>query len=203
MQKKYYFIPILLLLLVPMVVFGEEPISFGFFKPVAEGEPLENFFKNILQGILNLIALLAIVFIVIAGVIYLMASSSGNDRMVETAKKIWAGSLVGLALSAAAPTFINQIIDIVGIEEGEFPTNLGEAPSLSSILNETLTFLLSIIGILAIIGITINSILMLTAGGDSSKFEKAKKGFNFSLLGLIVAGSALILVNLIVNLIQG
>ena len=200
MQKKYYFIPILLLLLVPMVVFGEELISFGFFKPGAEGDPLENFFKNILQGILNLIALLAIVFIVIAGVIYLMASSSGNDKMIETAKKIWAGSLIGLALSAAAPTFINQILDIIG---GELPTDLTGAPSLSSILNRTLTFLLSIIGILATIGMVINGILLATSGGDSSRAEKAKKGFTYSLLGLIAAGSALILVNLIINLIQG
>lgn len=171
------------------------------FDPLGVGEnSYENFFKTILQGILNLIALLAIVFIVIAGVVYLIASSSGNDKMVETAKKIWAGSLIGLALSVAAPTFINQIIDIIG---GEVSTDLSTAPSLSSILENTLTFLLSIIGILAIIGITISSILMLTAGGDSSRFEKAKKGFNFSLLGLIIAGSALILVRLIINLIQG
>jgi hypothetical protein len=199
MQKKYYSISILFLLLIPLVVFGEN-ISFDTLMPGTEGDHLENFFKNILQGILNLIALLAIVFIVIAGVIYLMASSSGNDKMVETAKKIWAGSLIGLALSAAAPTFINQIIDIIG---GGDPTDLTGAPSLSSILNRTLTFLLSIIGILATIGMVINGILLATSGGDSSRAEKAKKGFTYSLLGLIAAGSALILVNLIINLIQG
>lgn len=186
-----------IIIFLPITVLGTT-ISFD---PLGVGEnSYENFFKTILQGILNLIALLAIVFIVIAGVIYLIASNSGNDKMVETAKKIWAGSLIGLALSVAAPTFINQILAIIG---GEVSTDLSAAPSLSSILDNTLTFLLSIIGILAIIGITINSILMLTAGGDSSRFEKAKKGFNFSLLGLIVAGSALILVKLIVNLIQG
>jgi hypothetical protein len=186
-----------IIIFLPITVLGAT-ISFD---PLGVGEnSYENFFKTILQGILNLIALLAIVFIVIAGVVYLIASSSGNDRMVEAAKKIWAGSLIGLALSVAAPTFINQILAIIG---GEVSTDLSAAPSLSSILDNTLTFLLSIIGILAIIGLTINSILMLTAGGGSSKFEKAKKGFNFSLLGLIVAGSALILVKLIVNLIQG
>jgi heme/copper-type cytochrome/quinol oxidase subunit 2 len=186
-----------IIIFLPITVLGAT-ISFD---PLGVGEnSYENFFKTILQGILNLIALLAIVFIVIAGVVYLIASSSGNDKMVETAKKIWAGSLIGLALSVAAPTFINQILAIIG---GEVSTDLSAAPSLSSILDNTLTFLLSIIGILAIIGLTINSILMLTAGGDSSKFEKAKKGFNFSLLGLIVAGSALILVRLIVDLIQG
>jgi hypothetical protein len=186
-----------IIIFLPITVLGAT-ISFD---PLGVGEnSYENFFKTILQGILNLIALLAIVFIVIAGVIYLMASSSGNDKMVETAKKIWAGSLIGLALSVAAPTFINQILAIIG---GGVSTDLSAAPSLSSILDNTLTFLLSIIGILAIIGITINSILMLTAGGDSNRFEKAKKGFNFSLLGLIVAGSALILVRLIVDLIQG
>lgn len=185
------------LLLSPVLVFG---YTVSFDPLGADGTTFEDFFKTILSGILDLIALLAIVFIVIAGIIYLMASNSGNENLVGTAKKIWAGALIGLALSAGAPTFINQIISIVG---GSVSSDLGDAPSLSEITTNTLSFLLSIVGILAIIGMTINSILMLTASGDSGNFEKAKKGFNYSLLGLISAGSALIIVKLIVDLIQG
>jgi hypothetical protein len=185
------------LMLFPMLAFGYN-ISFNQLES-AETNYVD-FFKTILQGILNLIALLAILFIVVAGVIYLIASTSGNDALIGTAKKIWAGALIGLALSVAAPTFINEIIDIIG---GEISHDLDTAPTLSTIIKNTLSLLLSIVGILAIIGMIINSIFLLTAGGDSGRAERAKKGFNISLLGLLVAGSSLILVRLIVDLIQG
>ncbi len=151
---------------------------------------MASLFEAILAGILNLIASLGVLFIVIGGVIYLMASSSGNDALVGTAKKIWTGSLIGLALALAGPGFLRQIKEIIGTT----PTDLDSAPSLTVLTTNTLTFLLSIIGILAIISLVLNGISYLTSFGNPTKTEKAKTNVGYSLLGILIAGSALVVV---------
>lgn len=174
-------------------------VSFG--NPVGTQGTITGLFQAILTGILNIIAFLAILFIVIGGVMYLVASTTGNDNLISSAKKIWVGSIIGLSLALAGPTFLKEINTIV-LNGGPMPTNLASAPSLSDIVASVLSFLLSIIGILAIISLVINGIIYLTLFGDSSKAQKVKANINFSLFGLLIAGSALIIVRQIAELIE-
>jgi hypothetical protein len=175
---------------------GAVNLSFG--NPVGTSGSMTELFQAILAGILNIIAFLGVLFMVIGGVIYLMASTSGNENLIETAKKIWTGALIGLALALAGPSFLKQIQAILG----PAPTSLDAAPSLSAIVTSTLSFLLSVIGILAIISLVINSILYLTSAGNSSRAEKIKSSIMYSIVGLLAAGSALIIVKQIVLLIE-
>ncbi|MCK5080529.1 MAG: hypothetical protein KAQ63_00035 [Candidatus Moranbacteria bacterium] len=185
-------------LIIPSVVWAVD-ISFG--NPVGTAGNITLFFQAILNGILNIIAFLGVLFMVIGGVIYLIASSTGNNTLIGTAKKIWVGSLVGLALALAGPSFLKEI-QIIVLNGGAMPTDLASAPSLTNIISNTLSFLLSIIGILAIISLVISSILYLTSLGDTSKAEKAKANITYSLIGLLVAGSALIIVKQIIWFIE-
>lgn len=174
--------------------------SITFENPIGETGDITQFFQSILNSALGIIAFLSVLFIVIAGVVYLMASSSGNDNLVTLAKKIWMGALAGLALALAGPTFLREIKEIL-LDGGAVPTQLEEAPTLTEIVERTLSFLLSILGTLAIIGAVISGLFYLFAGGDPKKAEKAKNSAVYSLIGVAIAGSALILVKTITELI--
>ena len=197
-DKKKLLIFILILFIIPNIVWALD-ISFG--NPIGTTGTMTTFFEAILAGILNIIAFLGVLFIVIGGVIYLIAANTGNDTLIGTAKKIWTGSLIGLALALAGPSFLKEIQSIVLNGLG-MPTDLGSAPSLSDIISRTLSFLLSIIGILAIISLVINSIMYLVSIGDATKAEKIKSNIKYSLIGLLTAGSALIILKQIVWFIE-
>ncbi len=198
LNKKNLLIFAFLIFLVPNIALALN-ISFG--NPVGPTGDITSFFEAILTGILNIIAFLGVLFIVIGGVVYLIASNTGNDALIGTAKKIWVGSLIGLALALAGPSFLKEIKSIV-LDGNPVPTNLIDAPSLSEIVARTLSFLLSIVGILAILSLVTNGILYLFTAGDSNKAEKIKTNIQYSLLGFLISGSALIIVKQIVNFIE-
>lgn len=70
-----------------------------------------------------------------------------------------------------------------------------DAPTVSTILGNVVTFLLSIVGVLAIIGIVISGILYLTAAGDMRRISLAKAGLVTSIIGTIIAFGAMILLS--------
>lgn len=69
------------------------------------------------------------------------------------------------------------------------------APDVSTILGNVVTFLLSTVGVLAIIGIVISGILYLTAAGDMRRISLAKAGLVTSVIGTIIAFGAMVLLN--------
>lgn len=70
-----------------------------------------------------------------------------------------------------------------------------EAPDVAKILGNILNFLLSVAGIVGIIGIVISGFFYLTAAGDEEQIRKAKLGLTWSVIGLTVVLGALLLVS--------
>lgn len=62
-----------------------------------------------------------------------------------------------------------------------------EDASIYSIINATLSWLLGILGFIAVIGFVISGILYLTAAGNETQIEKAKSAMTYSIVGVIVA----------------
>ncbi|MDZ7612177.1 MAG: DUF6112 family protein [Candidatus Moranbacteria bacterium] len=176
--------------------------NISFKNPIGETGDITTFFEHVIAGLLGIIAFLSVLFIVIAGVVYIIASSSGNENMVSVAKKMWMVSLLGLAIALAGPTFLQEIKEIV-LSGGPMPQNLDEAPTLTQIVENTLSFLLTILGVLAVIGLVISSVFYLAAGGNQQMAEKAKSSVKYSLLGVLVAVASLVLVKEIIKLITG
>ena len=145
----------------------------------------------------SVVAYLAVLFIVIGGVLYLLAGASGNDKMAQTAKACWTAALVGLTLGVAGPAILQQVKGIF-LKDGSLPTSLDTALSVKEIVSNTLVFLLSIFGTLAIISLTVSGIMYIFSFGDQKKVSEAIKN---SLWGILIAGSSLIIVNQIVNFI--
>lgn len=71
---------------------------------------------------------------------------------------------------------------------------IADAPGVSSILLNVLQFLLSIIGILGIIGLVVSGLLYFFSAGDQKRIALAKRSAVGSVIGIIVALSALLLV---------
>jgi hypothetical protein len=59
--------------------------------------------------------------------------------------------------------------------------------TIYGIIGATLSWLLAILGFIAVIGFVISGILYLTAAGDESQIEKAKNAMTYSIIGVIVA----------------
>ncbi|RXK81595.1 hypothetical protein EST62_11610 [Chlorobaculum sp. 24CR] len=129
--------------------------------------------------------------------------SSGNEKMLGTAKKMILAAMIGLALGIAAPSFLKEIATILdwGGTGEEIPTEVQEAQTLSQIAERLLNFLLSMVGILSIMMIVVGGLMYFAAAGDEKRADTAKKIIMFSVVGVAVALAALIIVRQIANFI--
>ena len=78
---------------------------------------------------------------------------------------------------------------------------ISDAPSLADVLLNVLDFVLSIVGIIAILSLALSGVLYIASGGDASQAEKAKRYAGASVIGLLIALGALIIVRQIGKLI--
>ncbi len=69
-----------------------------------------------------------------------------------------------------------------------------DAKPISGILENVLNFLLSVVGVVAIIGLVVGSVIYLTAGGDEDRIRLAKMSLTASVVGLVLALGALVIV---------
>ena len=158
---------------------------------------ITDFFEAVIENLQGIIAFLAVCFIIIGGALYITAG--GSQGMLLAAKICIVGAIIGLALAAGGPSFLQQIrLSVYGDLTTAVPTNLDDAPTLRSIVSRVIFFLLSIVGMLGIIGLTISGIMYLFAGGDSTQAENAKRAMKYSVIGIVFAAASLILVRQIV-----
>ncbi|TXH06508.1 MAG: hypothetical protein E6R05_01550 [Candidatus Moraniibacteriota bacterium] len=174
---------------------GSTPPVVSFF-PILFQNPLK--FNNIpdllttlLSSLLGLIVTLALIMIVVGAFLYI--TSAGDEGRMETGKKTILAALIGLALGIAAPAFLREIGSILGWTSA-LPTGVGTSLTLIEIASRVLSFLLTIIGILAIIMLVIGGIMYLTAAGNEDQIDRGKKIVKYSLIGITIALAALVLV---------
>jgi hypothetical protein len=74
---------------------------------------------------------------------------------------------------------------------------IDDAPRLGTALTKVSDFLLSIFGIIAIIGLIVSGLMYLLAGGNQRTLDLAKRSFYYSIVGIILALSAMIAIHLI------
>lgn len=78
---------------------------------------------------------------------------------------------------------------------------ISDAPSFSSILVKILTFILSVVGIVAILALVISGFMYMIAAGDTAQVSTAKKYTAMSVIGASIALAALIIVKQIARLL--
>ncbi len=157
---------------------------------------VQDFFSSLMGRLETIIGTLAVLFIVIGSIMYIL--SSGNEEMATKAKKTITAAVIGLAIAVGARTFLKEIWVILQVE-GTAPEGL----TLREIIINILELLLSVVGVLAIIGMVIGGIMYMTSYGDTDRIETAKKIFTYSIIGITVALGSLIIVKQVSNLIVG
>lgn len=163
-------------------------------------ETMSCFFGNILNALLGVVAFIALIFIIIGAVMYML--SAGDEQAMKRAKKTVTAAVAGFAIAAAAPTFLRTIKDILGGAGGaDADAMLNQAYTLKDIAIKVLNLLLSVTGIIAIIGLIVGAIFYLTSYGDEDRMEKGKKILVASIIGIIVAFSALVIVRQVAGLV--
>ena len=199
-MKKIFLTLFFLFILTTLICNAQAHISIT--NPV--GTPtLTGFFENIMSHLLSVIAYVAVLFIVIGGIMYVMSGiGGGNDSLKKLAQNTLTFAIIGLALAVAGPSFLKELKTIVlGSPTAPVPINLNQAPSLVDIVRRALSFLLSIVGVLAIMGLVLGGIMYIFAAGSVDVAKRATKMIGYSLLGIVVSGTALIVVRKVAELI--
>jgi len=153
----------------------------------------------LLSNLRGIIATIAILFIVIGGVMYIL--SAGDEKMITKAKATITSAMIGLAIALAAPTFLLEIQRILGGSSATNSDALNGALTLKDIIMRTMNLLLSIAGILAMISLVVGGITYMggfstaIGSGDNKKnVETGKKIITNSLIGIAIVMAALVIV---------
>lgn len=177
---------------------SSSPSSTSFENPL-QYNTVQEVLGSLLSYLQGIIVLFSLIFIVIGAVLYI--TSAGNDGRMKTAKAAITASMIGLAIGIAAPSFLKEISTILGWNAA--PADVSGASSLSTILTNVLTFLTGIVGILALIMLVIGALMYLSAAGDEKRIDEGKKIVKFSIIGIIIAFSALVIVKQIAAFFVG
>lgn len=175
------------------------PVNPGF---ISWGNPLKwTTFQEVISAVLSslqgLLITLALIMIVIGGIIYI--TSAGDEGRMTTAKNTVFAALIGLALGVAAPMFFREIGTLLDWRQANIPTGFGTTKTLIQVLSGVLNFLLSIVGVAALIVLVIGGFMYLTAAGDESRIDTGKGMVKYALIGITVALAALVLVRQVAN----
>ena len=166
------------------------------FNPPTKDKTVKELLTTIVVALKNLVAPAAIVFIVVGGLMYMM--SAGDETMIKRARACITAAVIGLAIVLAGPAFLKEIQTMLG---GTVSAELSKELTIAQIAAKVLAFLLSILGIVAIISLVIGGLTLLTSYGSEKRAETAKTRITYSVLGIVVALAALIIVRQVVLLI--
>ena len=172
------------------------PTSITFTNPL-QYDTVEGVLDSILSTLRGIIVILSLVFIVIGAILYI--TSAGNDKQMTMAKGAITAAMIGLAIGLAAPSFLKEIGTVLGWDASVNQDALVGAKTLSQIARNVLDFLLSIVGVLAIIMLVVGGIMYLTAAGNEDQLDSGKKIVKYSIIGIAVALASLVIVSQIAN----
>ena len=83
------------------------------------------------------------------------------------------------------------------------PSDTGlPSASITDIISNLMRWILAIVGIIGVIGFAVAGILYLTAAGDEDRVASAKRAFIYSILGVVIALSGVIIVRAIQNFLS-
>jgi len=151
-------------------------------------------FQQAMRYVQGIAGTVAVVFIIVGGIMYML--SAGSKEMAERAKKTLTYALVGIALVIAAPYFLSDMMLILN-------GGSGGGSKLLMVATNVLRLLLSIVGILGIIGMVLGAIWMFTAVGEEERYKQGKQMVIYSILGIAIAAGSLVIVQQVMSLVAG
>lgn len=204
--SRVFLFVILLLMLSAVALFSFVPSSHATIQGPNYPNPLTvgsftHWFYNLLVAIQGIVGWLAVIMIVVGGLVYI--TSGGRSTQVTLAKTIITFALIGFAIAVAAPSLLREIRDIAagGIDGGN-ANLIRDATPIVDIVTNVMNFALTLVGMLAIIGFTISGIMYISAGGDSSRAQTAKRMMIYSIVAVTITGASLIILRQVIQLLS-
>jgi hypothetical protein len=155
---------------------------------------------SILDALSSLIAGVAMIMLVIAGIVYIF--SQGEEQRVTLAKKIATGAVIGLAVTVGAKTILQEIYKVISPMITP-SSDVSLAPSAFEVVTNILNLLLSVLAMIGVISLVWGGILYLTSGGNQDRAEKGKKQLIYSIIGLVIAIGSLVIIKQIQAVLGG
>ena len=177
-------------------VAGSKTTAFG--NPITYST-IDGVATSFLNALETLVVTLSIIFIVIGGILYMI--SGGVPARVTQAKNCWLFSVIGLAIVVGSRTFLKEVLKILG---GNLTGGgIENALTTYEIATNTLNFLLSMVGIIAVISLTIAGGMYLTAYGEEKQTTAAKNTAKWAIIGIALTLGSLIIIKQVEVLIKG
>lgn len=168
------------------------PVSMAAETEVGDVNDFGAFVSNFWEWGSQIIFATSVLMIIIGGIVLMF--SGENENTANTGKSIIKGAVVASVLVICSALLIKTL---------QKPTDQIEGTAKISDLNMVITnvsnLVFGLIGALAVLAIIYDSYLLLFSGGDSEKQAKAKKGFFYATIGLIIAVSAYTIQNYVLS----
>jgi|GEM_PF-3805622 len=96
---------------------------------------------------------------------------------------------------------LNRLLYVLipSVQAEDWRPDRGFGGSMADLIRTVLNLLLTVAVITAVAFLIINGLQYITAGSDSGKAEKAQKGIQYAIIGLIVAFCAYVLVQFVMK----
>lgn len=159
------------------------------------GQPVTDFnalLTAFLLAMQRIVAFLSLVFLVLGALIYI--TSTGDEGRITWAKGAIFAAALGLAIAIAAPLFLNEIGRLLGWTSEANIENYGTTLTLTEVLANVLSFLLAIIGVVAIIALVIGGFMYLTSAGEADRADAGKGIVKYAIIGIVVALAGLVII---------
>jgi len=158
-------------------------------------------FANLLSAIQGIVGWLAVIMIIVGGMVYI--TSGGSQTQTARGKAIVVTSLIGFAVAVAAPSLLKEIRDLSAAGAGGgAPTVIAGAKTIEDTVTDVMEFLLTIVGILAIISFVIGGVQYITSGGDQTRADTGKKTIVYSIIAICISGASLVILRQVIHLLS-
>ena len=199
-SRKLVYIRVMLVCMGAALLYFDSALARSFSINIPNWLGTNNFetvAMNIIAVLRNFVAGIAILMLIIAGIMYIF--SQGDQQRTGTAKKIMAGAITGLVIILAAETILRELYIIFGGTGGAVPPAGGR---LFEIVQRSLSLLLSVLGAIGIIAFVWSAFLYLTSAGNEDQAEQGKRQMQYSIIGLVIAIGAMVIVRQISELLS-
>lgn len=153
---------------------------------------VEGFLANFLSALQRIIVVVALIMIVIGSLQYI--TSMGGDQ-VKKGKGTITAALIGMAIAVAAPSFLKEISVLLGWNAQSEAVQ--KALTLTQIALNVLNFLMSILGVVALVMLVLGGTFYATAAVDSNQAKTGKDIVKYALIGVIIAMASMVLLRTI------
>ena len=203
--KKNLIVPILLTVFLTGFLYFLSPenshaIAGPVYKNPVDAGTISQFIENALIWIQGIVGGLAVLFVVLGGVLYII---SGTSSLTNIAKAMITWALVGFTVAVAAPSILLELKNLIMDSGTSAATTIDGAKSLEYVVTKIMNFVLTLFGILAVISFVISGVFFVTSGGDSSRADTARKVMTYSIIAVSVAGGALIIIRQVLVFLGG